>query len=152
MKASKRIQLLGKNIKNSVSSDIEKATDNLYNKIIENCKREGITIHYNNIYKEYDESLNIGKVWTDDIVIQFNEFGTGIKGVQDEWANTFNYVVNQSGKGLLGWGFYNKEHRYGGITHGIESRHLFYNALLDIQDELPETVSFTVTRLIGAMY
>ncbi len=151
-KAIKELEVFGKKLESSINLDIEKATDELYNKVIENCKNNNITLHYNNIHKEYDRSLNIGKVWTDDIVIQFNEFGTGIEGVQDKWANYFEYVVDESGRGELGWGFYNKEHRYGGITHGIETRHMFYDALVEMQEELPNNISITVGRLIGDMY
>ena len=151
-KASKKLKQFGKNLKSNIEIDIEKVTKKLYDKIIENCKDNNITIHDSNIYWEYDKNTNIGKVWTDDIVIQFNEFGTGIMGTQDSWANTFNYKVNQSGKGDEGWFFENKDHLYKGITHGIESKHMFYNALSEMQLELPKTISITIKRLIGDMY
>lgn len=151
-KASKELRILGKKLENGIEIDIEKATKRLYELVIKNCTDVGITIHRNNIYWEYNPSTKTGKVWTNDIVIQFNEFGTGIKGTQDGWANNFNYEVNQSGKGEKGWFFKNEEHLYQGITHGIESRHMFYDALIQIQNELPHTVSMTVKRLIGEMY
>ena len=151
-KASKKLKEFGKNLKGSIEIDIEKATKKLYDKIIENCKDNNITIHDSNIFWEYDKNTNTGKVWTDDIVIQFNEFGTGIKGTQDSWANSFDYKVNQSGKGEKGWYFKNNEHLYNGITHGIVSKHMFYNALLEMQLELPKTISITIKRLIGDMY
>ena len=122
------------------------------NLVIENCVKNNITLHHENIYYKYDKTINEGRVWTDDIVIIFNEFGTGIKGSQDEWANAMGYQVNLSGKGEEGWRFYNEEHDYGGLTHGIVSKHMFINALKEIEPQLAKTISVSISKTVGAMY
>lgn len=149
---AKEVRLYTKRFNEGVGLGIEEATKMLYEMVIQNCKANNITIHHNNIYWDFDKTKQVGRVWTDDIVIIFNEFGTGIKGTQDEWANEMGYEVNQSGKGEIGWGFYNQEHGYGGITHGIESKHMFINALKELEPVLAKNVSISISKTVGNMY
>lgn len=146
-KAIREINTFKKEYKNAVNLGVEKATKRLYELVINNCRDVGITIHDANIHWEYDRNTNVGRVWTNDIVIIFNEFGTGIRGTQDDWATQLGYNVNESGKGETGWRFYNIEHNYGGITHGINSRHMFYNALKTLENELSSDINIYVKRV-----
>ena len=41
-KATKSLELFGKNLENSIGLDIEMATEELYNKVIENCIKNNI--------------------------------------------------------------------------------------------------------------
>ena len=100
----------------------------------------------------YDKEKNIGKVYTSDIVIIFHEFGTGVRGKQDEWANAFEYKVNESGKGETGWFFENKTHGYSGITHGLTSKHIFYESMLEVRKIIPKTIALSISKTVGAMY
>lgn len=149
---AKEIEIYKQRLNEGINLGIEEATKKLYDLVIKNCKENNITIHHNNIHYDYDKDNNVGRVWTKDIVIMFNEFGTGIKGTQDDWANEIGYKVNQSGKGEEGWKFYNKEHKYGGITHGIVSKHMFINALKEIEPQLAKEISISISKTLGDMY
>lgn len=149
---AKKIELYGKQLEQGVNIGVEKATKQLYELIIKKCEENNITIHKDEIKWKYYYDDKIGKVWTNDIVIIFNEFGTGINGIQDEWANTFGYQVNMSGKGEKGWYFKNEDHNYDGITHGILSKHIFYESLIEIRETLPKTIGIEVSKTVGKMY
>ena len=149
---ARQISFYKENLNKGLDLGIEELTMKLYDIVIKNCRENNITLHHQYIYAEYDKKKNIGRVWTDDIVIIFNEFGTGIKGTQDAWANFFDYKVNASGKGFFGWYFYNKDHKYGGITHGIESKHIFINALKEIQSEITNNIEVSISKTVGSMY
>ena len=149
---AKQVELYKRRLNEGVGLGVEQATMELYDLIIKNCKDNNITIHHNNIFCKYDKDKKQGVVYTDDIVIIFNEFGTGIEGTQDEWANEMGYQVNESGKGQDGWYFYNREHNYGGITHGIRSKHMFINALKEIEQQLAKNVSIAISKTVGKMY
>ena len=149
---ARQISFYKENINKGLDLGIEELTMKLYDIVIRNCRENNITLHHQYIYAEYDKKSNIGRVWTDDIVIIFNEFGTGINGIQDAWANFFDYKVNLSGKGLKGWYFRNDEHNYEGITHGIMSKHMFINALKEIQKDIPNNIEVSILRTAGRMY
>lgn len=149
---AKQVELYKERVNKGVGLGVKEATERLYELIIKNCEENNITIHHSNIYYDYDSTKNVGRVWTDDIVIIFNEFGTGIKGTQDEWASSLGYEVNASGKGEKGWYFYNQEHNYGGLTHGIRSKHIFYNALQEIEKDLASNIAITISKTVGNMY
>lgn len=149
---ARQLEIYKENVNKGIELSIKDLTMKLYDLVIEKCKENNITLHHQYIYAEYDKENNQGRIWTDDMVIIFNEFGTGIKGTQDSWANLFGYKVNASGKGLFGWYFYNKDHKYGGITHGIQSKHMFINALREIQKDIPNNVAISISRTVGRMY
>lgn len=130
---------------------VEYATQRLYDLVIGECGKYNISNPESRISAEYDKENKIGRVYTNDIVIIFNEFGTGIKGIQDEWANKYGYQVNRSGKGESGWVYY-KDNDTFGFTHGLDSRHMFYNAYLQIQQELGEMIEMTIGKALGDLY
>lgn len=148
----KEIKVYGNNIEKGISLGIEEATKNLYDLICAKMKTCNLEDHIGNIVYSYDKKEKIGKVKTNDIVIIFHEFGTGIKSTQDEWASYFDYQVNQSGKGQSGWFFENETYGYSGITHGLTAKHIFYESLLEIQKQLSKTISISVFKTTGAMY
>lgn len=143
---------------------VEYATKRLYELVCANCSNYDISNPENRIHYEYDKNEKIGIVYSDDIVIIFNEFGTGIRGTQDEWANRFGYMVNKSGKGETGWWYPSNENdpnpykwvtptgEIRALTHGLESRHMFYDAFLQLQTEIDEIVEITIGKAIGDLY
>lgn len=130
---------------------VEYATQRLYDLVIQECSKYNISNPSGRINAEYDKNNKIGRVYTSDMVIILNEFGTGIRGIQDEWANKYGYQVNQSGKGAEGW-VYPKDDDTFGFTHGLDSRHMFYNAYLQIQLELGEMIEMTIGKALGDLY
>lgn len=149
---AKQVEMFGSQYIKGIQIGVEEATKQLYETIIKKLNDNNLSNHIGNVYYSYDNLARIGKVWTDDIVIIFHEFGTGVKGTQDNWASLFDYQVNQSGKGEKGWYFYNENGDYGGITHGLSTKHIFYESLMEIKKQLPKTMSVSVSRTIGEMY
>lgn len=149
---AKKVQLYGEKYKLGISRGIEESTKQCYDLICKMMSSNNLSSHIGNIKWEFDNKTNKGKISTTDIVIIFHEFGTGIKGTQDEWANIFGYTVNSSGKGDKGWYFKNKNHGYDGITHGLTTKHIFYQAMLEMQKQLPKNVEISVSKTVGAMY
>ncbi len=41
--------------------------------------------------------------YSSDYIIIFNEFGTGVNGTQDDWADKHGYQLNLREKGEKGW-------------------------------------------------
>lgn len=125
---------------------IKEASLKLYNLILEKMDLYNLEDHKSEVkWEELSESNKKGyKVYTNDNVIMFHEFGTGIKGTQDSWAGTFGYKVNGSGKGEKGWFFYNEKRGYGGITHGVRTKHIFYESLKEIEKDLPKEVQMQI--------
>ena len=163
-KGSKRLEAqlkkIEKSFEKSVDEGLKKTTEVAYKRVIDNASYNHIDNHLSSIEKEYDSSSKTGKVFSNDPVIIFNEFGTGIRGTQDEWADKFGYQVNASGKGESGW-FYptNEEddnpykHYYNGqlygFTHGLPSRHMFYDAYLDTKKQIGNIVMVEISKSIG---
>ena len=143
---------------------VQYATERLYELFVQNCKRYNIDNSESRIHYDYDKETKIGKVWTDDIVIIFNEFGTGIKGTQDKWASKYGYHVNASGKGENGWWYPTDEsdpnpHKWKdadgqlrALTHGLDSRHMLYDAYMQLQSEFSEIIEMTIGKAIGDLY
>ena len=90
-------------------------------------------------------------IFKNTLVIILNEFGTGIKGTQDEYASKHGYTVNLSGKGEEGWAFPTKNGEYK-WTHGIPSRRMFYDAYEDIKAEIGNIVDIEIRGNIGNLY
>lgn len=160
----KQIEKIKQALNNGCEDFVEYATQRLYELFVKNCKTHNISNPEGRIYIDYDKETKIGRVYTDDMVIIFNEFGTGIKGTQDEWANLYDYQVNQSDKGLMGWWYPTDDsdpnpHKWKtpngelrALTHGLDSRHMLYDAYMQIQNELGEIIEITLGKKIGDLY
>lgn len=136
-------------IEKSVDDGLKKATDIAYKRVVDNASYNHIVNHLGSIKKDdYSPATKKGVVYSSDPVIIFNEFGTGIRGTQDEWADKFGYQVNASGKGESGW-FYPKEDGTYGFTHGLPSRHMFYDAYLDTKKDIGKIVGIELSKNVG---
>lgn len=160
----KRLEAQLRKIENSfekgLDNGLRKTTEIAYKRVIDNASYNHIENHLDSIHYEYDSNTKKGRVYSSDPVIIFNEFGTGIRGTQDEWANKFGYQVNASGKGETGWFYPTTEddpnpykHYYNGqlygFTHGLPSRHMFYDAYEDTKKQVGELVTIELSKSIG---
>lgn len=160
----KRLEAQLRKIENSfeksVNAGLKKTTEVAYKRVLDNASYNHIDNHLDSIKMEYDPIAKHGRVYSDDPVIIFNEFGTGIRGVQDDWANKFGYQVNASGKGETGWFYPTTEddpnpykHYYNGqlygFTHGLPSRHMFYDAYVDTKKQVGKYVAIELSNSIG---
>ena len=142
-----------------VNISIKKATETMYNKIIENCSENNLGNYIGGIHWEYNENKNIGRIWADandefGFIIILNEFGTGLKqggSYNYVYAKEHGYTINMSGKGEKGWAFPTKDGEFK-WTHGIPSKLMFYNALQDMKNEFKGIVNIEINGTIGKVY
>ncbi len=131
------------------------ATEMMYEKVKQYCYANGISEHTNNIYMEYDYQNKKGKVGTSDMVLIFNEMGTGITGANNPHPNpspqfqSWEYDVNEHGE--KGWKYPKDDGTYG-WTKGLPSRHMFYDAFCDIQNEIGDIVKVEIQKSVGDLY
>lgn len=138
-----------------IDNAVKYATEMMYNKVLEYCYANGISNHISQIKWEYDDNTKTGRVWTNDMVIIFNEMGTGIVGSNNPHPNpdgpfkSWKYDVNEHGE--KGW-VYPKEDGTYGWTTGLPSRHMFYSAFQDIKDEIGNIVDIEIRKTVGDLY
>ena len=138
-----------------VDNAVKYATEMMYNKVLEYCYENGILNHTSQIHWEYDDNTKTGRVWTNDMVIIFNEMGTGITGANNPHPNpdgpfkSWRYDVNEHGE--KGW-IYPKEDGTFGWTKGLPSRHMFYDAFNDIKNEIGNIVDIEIRKTVGDLY
>lgn len=138
-----------------VDNAVKYATEMMYNKVLEYCYANGISNHTSQIQWQYDNNSKIGRVWTNDMVIIFNEMGTGIAGSNNPHPNpdgpfkSWKYDVNEHGE--KGWKYPKEDGTYG-WTKGLPSRHMFYSAFQDIKDEIGNIVDIEIRKTVGDLY
>lgn len=150
-----------------INNAVKYATEALHNKVLEYCYANGISNHTNEIHSKYDEKTGIGRVWTNDMVIILNEMGSGIVGSNNPHPNpngpfkSWKYDVNEHGE--KGWYYptttddpnpykYEKNGQLYGWTKGLPSRHMFYDALNDIINEIGDIVEIELRKTVGDLY
>lgn len=138
-----------------IDNAVKYATEMMYNKVLEHCYANGISNHTSQIQWQYDDNTKTGRVWTNDMVIIFNEMGTGIVGSNNPHPNpdgpfkSWKYDVNEHGE--KGW-LYPKEDGTYGWTRGLPSRHMFYSAFQDIKNEIGNIVDIEIRKTVGDLY
>lgn len=154
-KASKLLRDFENKYRQGIKNSIKTATEGMYNKVLAYCYENDIKNHTDAIHWEYDEEKNVGRVWTNDWVIIFNEMGTGVVGSNNPHPNPnpafkgWKYDINDHGE--KGW-YYPKSDGTLGWTKGLPSRHMFYSAFEDIKDELGDYVQVELMKTVGTMY
>ena len=138
-----------------IDNAVKYATEMMYNKVLEYCYANGISNHTSQIQWQYDDNAKSGRVWTNDMVIIFNEMGTGIVGSNNPHPNpdgpfkSWSYDVNEHGE--KGWKYPKEDGTYG-WTKGLPSRHMFYSAFQDIKSEIGNIVDVEIRKTVGDLY
>lgn len=138
-----------------VDNAVKYATEMMYNKVLEYCYANDISNHTSQIQWQYDDNTKTGRVWTNDMVIIFNEMGTGIVGSNNPHPNpdgpfkSWKYDVNEHGE--KGWKYPKEDGTYG-WTKGLPSRHMFYSAFQDIKSEIGNIVDIEIRKTVGDLY
>ena len=138
-----------------IDNAVKYATEMMYNKVLEYCYANGISNHTSQIQWQYDDNTKTGRVWTNDMVIIFNEMGTGIVGSNNPHPNpdgpfkSWKYDVNEHGE--KGWKYPKEDGTYG-WTKGLPSRHMFYSAFQDIKSEIGNIVDIEIRKTVGDLY
>lgn len=138
-----------------IDNAVKYATEMMYNKVLEYCYANGISDHTSQIQWQYDDNTKTGRVWTNDMVIIFNEMGTGIVGSNNPHPNpdgpfkSWKYDINEHGE--KGWKYPKEDGTYG-WTKGLPSRHMFYSAFQDIKSEIGNIVDIEIRKTVGDLY
>ena len=153
--AIKYLNKFQEDYKKGVENAIKRATEMMYEKVKGYCYDNGIQNHTDNIFMEYDYNTKVGKVWTSDMVIIFNEMGTGITGANQSHPNpssdfkSWQYDVNNHGE--KGWKYPKEDGTYG-WTKGLPSRHMFFDAFENIKKEIGSIVNVEIKKTVGDLY
>lgn len=144
-----------KAINKGTDNAVKKATETLYKRVIDNCNDNNLSRFTSSIQTSYDKTKNEGRVWTDDLVVIINEFGSGIGGptrdLDTGYANKHGYQIDMSGKGEAGWAYPKQDGTYG-WTHGIRSKKMFYEAYEEVKKEYKNIVNMSLNGEIGKLY
>lgn len=156
--ALRQIETYSKAVNKGIDNAVKTATETLYRKVIDNCDSGNLSEFTDAVKYSYDKKTNVGKVWVSNggkgshgLVIIINEFGSGIKGTQDAYADAHGYQVNMSDKGESGWAFPKKDGTFG-WTHGIRSKRMFFEAYSEVKEQFKSIVDMSIDGEIGKLY
>ncbi len=116
--------------------NIRLATEDLmyatYNLLCNILKENNLSNHIGSIQVEITDGGFGFRIWTNDWIIIFHEYGTGIVGSNSPHPNpTISWVYDKNGHGEKGWKYRKKDGTYG-WTRGLPSKHIFY----DVEQEI----------------
>ena len=110
------------------------------------------------------ESNNRGVVYNRNPKMAFIEFGTGVVGRnsnQNPLAESIGWVYDQNNHGEAGWWYpvkgkppdgqpsWYKDGQWYAWTRGQEAKNIFYNALVRLQQEIPDIVRKALNTVEG---
>jgi len=122
-----------------------------YNLMIEIFKRTNLSNHIKNLNKEITDNGYGFRIWTNDWVVIFNEYGTGIVG-SGTHPNSQNYQYNiqTSYKDKNGrWVYYNEDIESYVSTYGMKAKHMFYDLEVMLKEKMKEFYSIATECAIN---
>lgn len=126
---TKRLQ----NIENRTQENMKLATKDLMNVVYETLVKvfeaNNLSSHIGSIKKEPDVDGLGFRIWTNDWVVIFNEYGTGIKGQGTHpKPKKYQYNMQSEFKDENGrWVYYNSTTESFVTTNGMIAKHMFYD-------------------------
>ena len=132
----KTIQKLQK-IENRTFENIKSATKDLMNITYDTLNKlfqeNNLSEHIGNVSKELIDNGYGFKISTNDFIIIFNEYGTGVVGQGTHpKPNNYQYNIPSDSKDEFGRWVYKNKYGEFKTTSGMEAKHIFY----DIQELL----------------
>lgn len=109
-----------------------------YESLVEIFIDNNLSGHIDSINKEITDNGSGFRIWTNDWIVIFNEYGTGVKG-EGSHPNPkgYTYNIQTKYKDELGrWVYFNKKTENFVTTSGMVSKHMFY----DLEKILRENV------------
>lgn len=131
------IKILQK-INNRTEENMKLATKNLmevtYETLVNVFNENNLSNHIESINKEITNNGLGFRIWTNDWIVIFNEYGTGIVGEGTHpKPNNYQYNVNTEFKDKFGrWVYFNENTNHFITTSGMPAKHMFY----DVQELL----------------
>lgn len=145
-----------KNFNNSIKQGSLNAVEHLtlafFESVKSHCYSNNVVNDVDDIHYDYNNATNIGRVYTSNYVVIFNEMGTGIVGSNNPHPNPkleWKYDVNNHGE--KGWIYKKKDGSYG-WTKGLPAKHMFYDAFEEIKAEAKDTIKIEIINLNKDLY
>lgn len=100
-----------------------------YSTLVKVYKENNLSNHISTIKKEITAKGFGFKIWTDDWVVIFNEYGTGVRGDGTHPdSGDYKYNVSSEFKDEFGrWIYYNDDLDSYITTSGMRAKHMFYD-------------------------
>lgn len=126
----KTIQKLEK-VKNRTYKNFLLVTEDLmeitYQTLVDIFKNNNLSNHIGSLNKELINNGLGFRIWTNDWIVIFNEYGTGIKGIGTHPnPNNYEYNIKTEFKDEFGrWTYYNDDVGQYVTTNGMPAKHMF---------------------------
>lgn len=95
----------------------------------------------------------LGRIYTNDVVIIFNEFGTGITGLNNPHPEAsikgWRYDVNEHGE--KGWWYLGDDNEWH-WTKGLPARKMFFNTKKELEQIAKETMRIEISKSTKDIY
>ena len=127
---------------------VKKITQDAYEELQKQCIDANLSNHIGNIEVKYPEANNgIGEISTNDQVIVFNEYGTGVVGKDNPHPALEGWEYDVNNHGEEGWIYPKKDGTFG-RTSGIASKKMFYNTKEKmLQKDIAKEILIEIERL-----
>lgn len=142
-------------IKNRTDENMKLATVSLmeatFESLVNVFKDNNLSNHINSLQKEINNNGYGFRIWTDDWIIIFNEYGTGIKG-EGTHPNPsgYSYNIKTEYKDEFGrWVYYNDKTDSFITTSGMPAKHMFYDVEQLLKENAKEFYSTAVKLAIN---
>ncbi len=133
-------------LSNYLSSNqmIEELTNMAYGEVIKNVS-EYSKNHLGTINTEV--AGNVGRVYTNDSVLIYNEYGTGVVGSQNPHPETDGWQYDINSHGDIGWWYQdNGEWHW---TKGLPARQGFYDAREKMKQIVGDKINLTIEKIFN---
>lgn len=113
--------------------------DATYNLLVEIYNNQNLSNHIDTLNKEITDDGYGFRIWTEDFVVIFNEYGTGIVGDGTHPnPNGYKYNIKTEYKDSSGrWVYYKSDDNSFYTTKGMEAKHMFY----DVEEQIKKYAS-----------
>lgn len=143
----KKLQKIESRLKSNIKLATMDLMETTYELLIELYKNNNLKNHINTLHKEIISDGNGFRIWTNDWIVIFNEYGTGIIGSGTHPNSTgYQYNLQSQYKDKYGrWVYFNKKTESFITTKGMKAKHMYYDAEQIIKKYIGEYYNYAIT-------
>lgn len=121
-----------------------------YETLVKIFKEKNLSNHIDSIYKELTNKGLGFRIWTNDWIVIFNEYGTGIKGEGTHPnPNGYQYNIKTEYKDELGRWVYKDKYGEFHTTSGMPAKHMFYDVEQMLKELAKDFYNVAVSKAIN---
>lgn len=142
-------------IKINTDENIKLATISLmnatYDSLVNVFRDNNLSNHISSIQKEIIDNGYGFRIWSNDWIVIFNEYGTGIKGEGTHpEPNGYSYNIKTDYKDEFGrWVYYNDDIGTFVTTSGMPAKHMFYDVEILLKENAKDFYSSAIKLAIN---